>query len=164
VADTADQPKGDLTMNQSWRWSGSGAAFHDLQDALSSLFDDWLGPVPAGEARFPQTELLRTEDGYELLVALPGTARDAVELSSERGVLMLEGERRLEPVPEGGTVTRRERPSGRFRRTVQLPAGVDHGRISARLDQGVLRVALPLAEPEQRGPRGIEIEVEEEES
>jgi HSP20 family protein len=149
-------------MHQNWRWGATGSPFTDLQDALSSLLDDWLGPVPAGEARFPRTELRRTDEADELLVALPGVPRSAVELSVEGRLLLLEGERTLPELPEGAELVRRERASGRFRRTVQLPESVDGSGISALMQDGVLHVNLPHREPER--PREITIAVEEAES
>lgn len=147
-------------MTQTWRWVPAGGPFGDIQEALSAMLDEWLGPVPAGEGRFPWTELRRTTDGYDVCVGLPGVPRDAVDLSVEGRTLVLEGERRQSELPENWEPVRRERPVGKFRRVIELPEGVDNSRISARLEHGVLRVTLPRAEAER--PREITIELEEE--
>jgi HSP20 family protein len=148
-------------MTQTWRWGPAGGAFGDIQEALSAMLDDWLGPVPAGEGRFPWTELRRTEEGYEAWIAVPGVSREAVDLSVEGRTLVLEGERRQPDLPEGWEPVRRERPAGRFRRVIELPEGVDNTGIAAKLENGVLRVTLPRAEAER--PREIRIELDQNE-
>jgi HSP20 family protein len=42
---------------------------------------------------------------------------------------------------------------GQFERLVHLPAEVDHERISAKFENGVLEVRAPKQEPEPRGAK-----------
>jgi HSP20 family protein len=68
--------------------------------------------------------------------------------------LTLRGTRR--PVSETREVYhRRERRSGTFTRSIQLPYRIDPDRIKAHLENGVLR--LSLARPEEDKPRRITI-------
>jgi HSP20 family protein len=50
---------------------------------------------------------------------------------------------------------RYERRYGTFARAVGLPQGVDHDRISARYENGVLEIRVP--KPEEQKPRRIEV-------
>lgn len=146
-------------MMQTRSARSTGSPLAELQELLSGVFEDLVDAVPVGEARFPRMELRRTEEGYRLYAEVPGVPRDALELSVENGVLSLEGERPAPEVPAGAEPIRRERPAGRFRRTVRLPEDVDAERVQARLERGVLMVELPR--PPARQPREITIEVEE---
>ena len=53
--------------------------------------------------------------------------------------------------------TRRERVSGKFRRSFEVPDSVDPSRIRAESKDGVLTVVLPKLEKVQ--PRQIEVSV-----
>ncbi len=73
-----------------------------------------------------------------------------------RGMLTLSGERKAENGAQK-TWHRQERGTGRFLRTIELPAEVDASRINAECRNGLLRVTLPKAEAAK--PKKIEIKV-----
>ena len=79
-----------------------------------------------------------------------------LELHAHRDTLTILGTRR--PAAEREEVYhRRERRSGAFTRTLQLPFRIDPERIEAQLENGVLR--LTLLRPEEDKPRRIEVRV-----
>jgi HSP20 family protein len=93
-------------------------------------------------------------DGIAILAELPGVAKDDIEIHAHRDTLTLRGIRR----PAAGNEAayhRRQRRSGAFTRTIQLPFRIDPERIEARLENGVLQ--LSLQRPEEDKPRQIEI-------
>jgi HSP20 family protein len=63
-----------------------------------------------------------------------------VEVSLSGGVLTIDGERRGEP--EDVSYYARERYYGRFRRTMNLPEGINSNRISADFQNGLLEVTV----------------------
>jgi HSP20 family molecular chaperone IbpA len=65
---------------------------------------------------------------------------DALEITVQNGSLRVEGRRRQE---ERGAVLVRELPTGHFAREFHLSSTIDPQRISASLDQGLLRLHLP---------------------
>ena len=93
-------------------------------------------------------------DGIAVVAELPGVAKDELEVHAHRDTLTLRGTRRPAAEDEAA-YHRRERRSGAFTRTIQLPFRVDPERIEARLENGVLR--LSLQRPEEDKPRRIEI-------
>ncbi len=68
--------------------------------------------------------------------------------------MTLSGERKAAP-EEGASVHRRERPSGAFRRALDLPVPIDGEKVEAVHRNGVLTLRLPKA-PEHR-PRQISV-------
>lgn len=92
----------------------------------------------------PLTNIVETKDAYVLEAELPGVTKDGLEVSVENGELTIVG-RRAAAAPEGRAVYRESR-GGDFRRTFTLDAAVDAGRITAKLELGVLRLTLPKAE------------------
>ncbi|HRJ72551.1 MAG TPA: Hsp20/alpha crystallin family protein [Terrimicrobiaceae bacterium] len=103
--------------------------------------------APAGrriEYVTPRVNLHQDADGYTLEVEMPGVGRDGVEITLEDGRLSIVGRR---PAPaDPGHAVYRERNSSDFRRVFDLDPGIDAGKISARMDQGLLVVRLLKAE------------------
>ena len=96
-----------------------------------------------------------TEDGdaYQLTVEMPGVSKEGLEISVENNELSIIGRRTLPPID--GTIIHRESRSENFRRVFELDPSIDTGKIGARMDQGILTLALPKAE--QVKPRKIAV-------
>jgi len=91
----------------------------------------------------PGVNILETRDGYVLEAEMPGVNKDGLNVSVEDNVLTLTGRRSA--LPEASAVYR-ESEAGNYRRTFELDPSIDAGKISARIEQGVLSVTLPKAE------------------
>jgi HSP20 family protein len=103
----------------------------------------------------PQFTVRAADGAYEVGVVLPGVKRDDLKLRLEEGVLRIEA-RRLAGQPEGWRLLRREIQSLAYRLDLQLSVPVDASRISAKLENGMLALRLPLREEAQ--PREISID------
>ena len=108
----------------------------------------------ATDTAWPRTSVFEDEDGLTLVADVPGLREGDLELSLDKDVLSLSGERKL-AVPEGHTVHRQERRGTRFQRQFTLPYKVAADGLSAELKDGVLTVKLPKA-PEAK-PRKIAV-------
>jgi HSP20 family protein len=83
------------------------------------------------------------ETSVELLVTIdvPGTTREALEVKTERGVLVVSGQR---PSPLGNsTIRHTENCFGPFRRVIPLPPGLRTADMKAHVESGVLHVQIP---------------------
>ncbi len=100
----------------------------------------------------PPIDVWETESEVIVEVELPGSRSENVDLRLEDGTLVLSGAL-PEPPQRHGTYLRIERPRGRFRRAVVLPAEVA-GEPRATMRGGVLQVRLPKA---PRGLRRVDI-------
>lgn len=131
----------------------------DLRNEMDRLFEDMMGSTASrGTARWrPSSDIVETDDSYEIDVELPGFDRDDIEVTVDQGVLTVEGRRTFEAEEEGRTYHLRERASGRFSRSFSLPTSVNPDDVEAHFDQGVLRVHLP--KQEQAKTRKIEVDV-----
>ena len=99
-----------------------------LDQAFANLFGGAVvSPNPAAEWT-PAMDISEHED---------------VSLTVEDGVLTIAGERTAEEADEGRQWHRRERVSGKFRRTLTLPEDLDVDAIEAKYSAGVLTVHLP---------------------
>jgi HSP20 family protein len=122
-----------------------------LQRELLGALSDTASPssirsVAAGT--FPPINVGRTQNSVEVYAFAPGLAADAIDVTLDRGVLRISGERKAEtPKGEGeAQVYARERLSGRFARTVSLSDDLDPGKVNASYRDGVLRVSIGLRE------------------
>jgi len=102
----------------------------------------------------PVVDIESTPEGYVLQAEMPGVNKEGIEVTVENGDLILSG-RRL-PLEVSGELVHRESRPNDFRRVYELDPSIDTGRISARIENGVLTVNLPKAERVK--PRRIELE------
>jgi HSP20 family protein len=101
--------------------------------------------------------LYESEAGYVLTAELPGLASPDFEISVEGNRVTLRGERKVDYPDDGRTsIHRRERPSGIFRRSVELPAPLDPDKAEAVYRNGVLMLRVPKARSHQ--PRQITVQ------
>jgi HSP20 family protein len=121
---------------------------------VAHLFDDAdvYSPTPFGA--FTRINVWDAGPNVVVWAEVPGLAEKDIQLTMNRDVLTLSGERTNEP-PQGYTAHRRERPAARFSRSIRLGVMVDVDRASAVVKNGVLTVTLPKA-PEAK-PRQIQI-------
>ena len=87
----------------------------------------------------------------------PGLDPSTLQLSIDRGLLTISGERKTD-VPEADedtTVYAQERFVGSFRRVVSLPDGADPGQVDASYRDGILRITVGKRESSK--PRRIEV-------
>lgn len=111
---------------------------------------------PSQEEHFltPLANILETGDGYVLEAEMPGVNKDGLEVTIENGELTIVGHRML-PKKEGAKAIYRESRDSDYRRVFELDPSIDAAHISARIDQGILRLTLPKAESVK--PRKIKV-------
>jgi HSP20 family protein len=128
-----------------------------LQTEMNRLFNSFFDEGGDGERRrwAPAVDLFEREDTLVLKADLPGMTEDDVQIEVRENVLTVAGDRKAEHEEKRNGYYRVERSFGHFSRSLQLPDGVDAGRIEAKFENGVLEVTIP--KPEERKPRRIEI-------
>ncbi|WP_151087283.1 Hsp20/alpha crystallin family protein [Hymenobacter baengnokdamensis] len=114
---------------------------------LSELLRDAQPAAPQPSTSFvPAADIFETAQGFELHLALPGVAKEAVSIDFQDGQLVVSGNRPA-PATEGENVPQLRRVEtrfGEFRRAFRLPETVNVKDISAELSDGLLRVTLPF--------------------
>jgi HSP20 family protein len=110
-----------------------------------------------GRGGFPAINVGGTAQSVEIYAFTPGLDPKTLEVSLDRGVLTIAGERSGKvPDDEKTAVHIHERFAGRFRRVVSLPDDVDPNGVSAECRDGVLHVSVKRREEAQ--PRRISIQ------
>ena len=123
---------------------------------IDDLFKSFLGSNVTPFVRtYPAIDLAEHEDELVLVAELPGVKKEDVKISLEDKFLTISGVRKASAIPEGSSWVRNEVDTGEFSRSIELPHGVEAGKVSAELENGILRVVLP--KPEQIRPREIRV-------
>jgi HSP20 family protein len=138
------------------------SSFRPAADVFSEL-NRLQGPAERSSIRaltgasFPVINVGTTPDTIEVMALAPGLDASSLQLSIDRGLLVLSGERKGQ-LPEPGddiSVYAQERFAGNFRRVVSLPDDADPGKVDATYRDGILRVTV--AKRESSKPRRIEV-------
>jgi HSP20 family protein len=98
-----------------------------------------------------------TPDAIEVMAFAPGIDASQLQITIDRGLLIVAGER-ANLVPERGDATNvyaQERFAGKFRRVVSLPDDADASQVNATYRDGILRITV--AKRESSKPRRIEV-------
>lgn len=129
----------------------------ELDDALFGLSSLPSSIRSVATGTLPQINVGRTPQSVEVYAFAPGLDASKIEVTLDRGVLRLAGER-LQPAPGGERqrVYARERATGRFDRSVALPDDIDPDHVSASYRDGVLQVSIARRESQQ--PKRISIQ------
>src|SRR3954447_13204333 len=135
------------------------AELNRMQSLLDQVF-----PTPtassirsAAGTGFPVLNVGTTPTAIEVQALAPGLDLDKLEITVDRGLLVIAGERKsqLPPAGERTGVYANERFTGNFRRVVSLPEDADPARVDASYREGVLRISV--AKRESSLPRRIEV-------
>ena len=128
-----------------------------LQREMMRAFDRLgTGVGPARGTPFPPVNLYESTDGYVLTAEIPGVKSEDLDVSVEGERVTIGGKRAIEYPADGTTsLHRRERQSGVFRRTFNLPEPADPEKTEAVCRHGILMVRIPRAESQQ--PRRISV-------
>ena len=103
----------------------------------------FLSPV---SRRFPLVNFSEDEGHIYVEALVPGVSPADTDLSVLRNTLTISGERKPFVEERGQIVHRSELGSGRFSRTLELPADIDPDKVSAEYRDGILTITLAKAE------------------
>ncbi len=138
-----------------------GDLFAEL-NRLQESFEQAFRPGGAGSIRalprrtFPVLNVGSTPDAIEVMALAPGIDPAELQVTIDKGVLVIAGERKDDaPSGENTAVYAQERFKGSFRRVISLPEDADPARIDATYRDGMLRVTV--ARREASKPRLISV-------
>lgn len=101
----------------------------------------------------PAIEITQNENRIEVLVELPGIEWMDVRAEVIGDRLVVQGERRhdipSDVIPRA--VRRSERQYGHFYREIELPQGADVEHMEAKLNNGILRITIPVSGEQTTG-------------
>ena len=122
-----------------------------------NLFDDWM------DFSFPdidkklygkhaknvmKTDIKEKDEGYELVVDLPGFKKDEIEVQLENGYLTISAAKELDKdeSDKNGKYLRQERYAGSMSRSFYVGEGIIEEDIHGKFENGILKLDIPKAE------------------
>lgn len=119
--------------------------FDQMRRQLRSMIEDVDGPFVEVEAFAfaPAIEVVENENELILMAELPGLKPEEVNVEVDNNVLTLKGEKKSEFEKKNTHYHILERSYGTFERLIPLPRTVKADAITAKFENGILRVTLP---------------------
>ena len=140
-----------------------------------NLFDDFFGrdfdlfPALSGSnplygkyaKNLMKTDVRETEHTYELDIDLPGFKKDEVSVDLKDGYLTISAAKGLDKdeSEKAGRYIRQERYAGTCSRSFYVGEGVEPSDVSAKFEDGILRLSLPKLEQKQL-PKSTTVAIE----
>jgi HSP20 family protein len=120
--------------------------FAEIQALQKQLFsDDWFSPIKS--MQMPTMDVYTSKDDKELHVEahLPNFDQKDVSINIDKGNLVIRAERHEQEKDKDKKYIVRESSSS-FYRSIRLPEAADEDSITAKMKDGVLKVAIQFKE------------------
>ena len=117
----------------------------DMNNAQKKLYGKKAG-------RIMKTDIKETDQGYELIVDLPGFTKDEIKASVENGYLTISAAKGIdkeEKEKESGRYIRQERYAGSCERSFYVGDAVKQEDVKAEFKHGILKLFVPKEEAEK---------------
>lgn len=116
------------------------SVFEDLFRPWNDLFD---GRFLRREMNVPAVNIIENKDHYQLSLSAPGLKKNDFKIDLEDDVLTISSEKEESKEEKEGKYTRQEYNYSSFSRSFTLPEGADKEKVSAKYEDGVLKVNIP---------------------
>ena len=95
-----------------------------------------------------KTDVRELDDGYEIIIDLPGFKKDEIEVQLENGCLSISAAKGLDKdeTDKKGKYIRRERYAGAMSRSFYVGEDVTEEDIHAKFENGILKLDVPKKE------------------
>ena len=132
---------------------------------FNEFFDrDWLDWTNRNfsntNTTLPAVNIKESADRFEVEMAAPGFEKGDFKIELNKDILTISSEKKVEKeTKDDQAFTRREFSYQSFCRSFSLPDSTDRDNISARYDNGILKVEIPKMDHAKEKPvRAIEIQ------
>jgi HSP20 family protein len=126
--------------------------------------DDFFNNLVSGRyyghnyGRTPAVNIIESDNQFRIEVAAAGLSKDDFNIHIDKDILTISSDLSKKQDENRDAYTRREFNFGSFSRSFELNEEIDQDNISAKHENGVLTILLPLKEQEvKKGPQSIEI-------
>ncbi len=128
--------------------------------SLPSWFDDILGKGFTNEylsnfntgLTLPAVNVIETNNEFILEMAVPGLKKSDFEINVDNNILSISSEIKSENNETRENYTRREFGYSSFKRTFDIPETVETENVSAKYDDGILKITLPKRDEAKKKP------------
>lgn len=111
------------------------------------------------ESWLPRTDVSETNNTFKVTIDLPSVDPKNVEITLEENTLVVSGKTLEEKETKNENFYQLERQQGEFRRSIDLPAGLDTDKVEAEAKHGSLYITIPKKSEAQR--KQIKVNIKE---
>jgi HSP20 family protein len=139
---------------------GTSSVLKEMERMIDDLKVGFNEMVPYGgsEERLPMVDILDEGERYVVEAELPGVKKEEVSIDVGEDSITIEAKRESEVEEKKEGYVRKEREHMSFYRRVPLPDDADSSKATAKLENGLLTIALPKKEKALESKRKLEIE------
>lgn len=137
-----------MSMTRYNPWSLFDQLQRELNMPMNKFDTDENGNIATANWA-PAVDIKEDDKAFTLLADIPGVDPDDIEVTMDKGVLTVKGERQSEKKTEEENYKRVERQYGVFYRRFTLPDSADADGIDAQSEHGVLKITIPKQEVAQ---------------
>ncbi len=141
-----------VKFNEQKRANGY-STFNELFDSFFT--DGYVTQKPSHQT--PAVNVSETDHSFILDLAAPGLKKEDFKIALEKDVLTISANVKNEVKEESKKINKREFSYQTFSRSFNLPELVDHSKIEATYESGLLQVNIPKKEEAKVLSRQIEI-------
>ena len=144
--------KNGSESNSKLRTGGLPLLSNFMDDIFNtSLGNEFLSNFNTG-ITLPAVNILDNPDEFVVEMSVPGMKKSDFDINIENQILAISAENKTEDREETSNFTRREFGYSSFRRTFSLPKTVEVEKISAKYEEGILKVILPKLDEAKKKP------------
>ena len=133
-----------MTIMRHGPWQVHGSHFpNDIRNAFDRFFASDEAQTAAAKQWMPRVDIQEEDTRFAIFADIPGVDPKDIEITMEKGILSIKGERKSETSEQNGKLTRTERSHGLFYRRFALPDVANADGIQASGKNGVLEVSIP---------------------
>ena len=136
-----------------------------MTKSLDGLVNDFLNDFPVTFGKpvredvfgFPPVNIFENAEAYQVEIAAPGFEKADFNLNLEKNILTVSTNKREENKEENPKFIRKEFSYKAFKRSFTVDDKIDAANISAKYENGILKVALPKKEEVKAAPKEITV-------
>jgi HSP20 family protein len=144
-----------MSLNRNAFWGSAHAIPSDIRQVFDRFLQQNDQSNAAATQWAPRVDIKEEDQRFVIFVDVPGIDPAGIEVSMEKSVLSIKGERPAEKAEQDSRYTRVERAHGSFHRRFTLHESADADNIVANGKHGVLEIVIP--KKAQTAPRRITI-------
>lgn len=129
---------------------------HWMNDFFSPVFNESF-VADRFISRVPAVNVAETSDAYLVELAAPGLDKGDFKINVDGDVLTVSGEKRMESADEDKKYSKREYSYTSFTRSFTLPESIDHSKIAATYEDGILKLDIGKKEEAKAVSKLIEV-------
>ena len=117
--------------------------YDELDTMIKTIFNnDWEFTPHYNNNCAPPVDIKENDKSFAINVDIPGFTKKDIKVNISDNLLTISGERKEESNNREGTFHYRERSSGSFKRSFNLPESINNDKITANYRNGILNIEL----------------------